>query len=69
MNIHQLKGQVRKIKGAAMERVGRLIGNDSLEHNGAAEYSAGRIQKGYGDTKMNMKRMLHRRMSRGGTVS
>lgn len=69
MNMHQFKGQGRKIKGAAMERVGRLTGNASLEHNGAAECSAGRIQKGYGDTKMNFKKMLHRRMSRASTAS
>jgi uncharacterized protein YjbJ (UPF0337 family) len=55
MNQDQIKGRVEETKGKVKESVGRATGNPDLENRGTAEKIAGKVQKGFGDTKEKVK--------------
>lgn len=55
MNKDQVKGRVEQSSGKVKEVVGKLVGNDRLRTEGAAEKVKGKVQAGYGDAKENVK--------------
>ena len=55
MNKDQVKGRVEQSSGAIKEAAGKLVGNDRLRTEGAAEKVKGKVQAGYGDAKENVK--------------
>ena len=55
MNKDQVKGRVEQSSGKVKEVVGKLVGNDRLRTEGAAEKIKGEVQAGYGDAKENAK--------------
>lgn len=55
MNKDQVEGRVEEAKGKIKEGAGKVTGNESLEGEGLADQAAGKVQKGYGDTKEDVK--------------
>jgi len=55
MNKDQVKGRVDQSSGTVKEVAGKLVGNDRLRTEGAAEKVKGKVQAGYGDAKENVK--------------
>ena len=55
MNKDQVKGRVEQSSGTIKEVTGKLVGNDRLRTEGAAEKVKGKVQAGYGDAKENAK--------------
>ena len=55
MNKDQVKGRVGQTTGKVKEVAGKLVGNDRLRTEGAAEQVKGKVQAGYGDAKENAK--------------
>ena len=55
MNKDQVKGRVEQTSGKVKEVAGKLVGNDRLRTEGAAEQVKGKVQAGYGDAKENVK--------------
>ena len=55
MNKDQVKGRVEQSSGKVKELAGKLVGNDKLRTEGAAEQVKGKVQAGYGDAKENVK--------------
>ena len=55
MNKDQVKGRVEQSTGKIKEVAGKLVGNDRLRTEGAAEKVKGKVQAGYGDAKENIK--------------
>ena len=55
MNKDQVKGRVEQTTGKVKEAAGKLVGNDRLRTEGAAEQVKGKVQAGYGDAKENVK--------------
>lgn len=55
MNKDQVAGRVDQAKGKLKEVTGRVVGNESLEAQGAAEKVAGKVQSSYGDVKEKTK--------------
>ena len=55
MNKDQVKGRVEQSSGKVKELAGKLVGNDKLRTEGAAEQVKGKVQAGYGDAKENAK--------------
>ena len=55
MNQDQFKGRVEEAKGKVKETAGRVTGNPDLEDRGTADKIAGKVQKGFGDTKERVK--------------
>ncbi len=55
MNKDQVKGRVEQSSGKVKELAGKLVGNDKLRTDGAAEQVKGKVQAGYGDAKENAK--------------
>ena len=55
MNKDQVKGRVEQTSGKVKEIAGKLVGNDKLRTEGAAEQIKGKVQAGYGDAKENVK--------------
>ena len=51
MNKDQVKGTLEKAKGSVKEAVGKTVGNERLEAEGAADQVAGSVQKKVGDVK------------------
>lgn len=51
MNKDQMKGASKDAKGSIKEAAGKLTGNERLQAEGAAEKTAGKVQKGVGDMK------------------
>jgi uncharacterized protein YjbJ (UPF0337 family) len=51
MNKDQVKGSLEKAKGSVKETVGRALGNEKLQAEGAADKTAGAVQKKVGDVK------------------
>lgn len=58
VNKDQVKGVARQVKGSVKEAAGRVTGNRRTEAEGAAEKTAGKVQKGYGDVKEKIKSVL-----------
>ena len=55
MNKDQVKGRVEQTTGKVKEAAGKLVGNDRLRTEGAADQVKGKVQAGYGDAKENVK--------------
>ena len=55
MNKDQVKGRVGQTTGKVKEVAGKLVGNDRLRTEGAADQVKGKVQAGYGDAKENAK--------------
>ena len=55
MNKDQVKGRVEQSSGTIKEAAGKLVGNDRLRTEGAAEKVKGKVQASYGDAKENAK--------------
>jgi uncharacterized protein YjbJ (UPF0337 family) len=51
MNKDQVKGGLGKAKGNVKETVGKAVGNERLQSEGAADKTAGAVQKKVGDVK------------------
>ena len=51
MNKDQVKGTLEKAKGHVKEGVGKAVGNERLQAEGAADQTAGAVQKKVGDVK------------------
>lgn len=49
MNKNTTEGQLKQVKGSVKEALGKVIGNDSLEAEGATEKAVGKAQKGAGE--------------------
>ena len=60
MNKDQVKGRVEQGSGKIKEAAGKLVGNDRLRTEGAAEQVKGKVQAGYGDTKENAKDKINK---------
>ena len=58
MNKDQVKGVGKQAKGSVKEAAGRVTGNRKTEAEGAAEKTAGKVQKGFGDVKEKVKGAL-----------
>ena len=58
MNKDQVKGRVEESSGTVKEIAGKLVGNDRLRTEGAAEKVKGKVQAGYGDAKEDAKDKL-----------
>lgn len=56
MNKDQVKGLVREATGKAKEALGRATGNEKTELKGAAQKTAGKVQKAYGDAKEDIRK-------------
>jgi len=51
MNKDEVKGGLDKAKGSVKETVGKAVGNERLQAEGAADKTAGAVQKKMGDVK------------------
>ena len=58
VNKDQVKGVGKQAKGSVNEAAGRVTGNRKTEAEGAAEKTAGKVQKGFGDVKEKVKGAL-----------
>ena len=58
MNKDQIKGQIAAVKGKVKEVAGNIVGNKSLEAEGLAQKTVGKIQAGLGDIKSDLKSKL-----------
>lgn len=58
MNKDQVKGSLEKAKGSAKETVGKAVGNEKLQAEGAADKTAGAVQKKIGDVKDAVKSVI-----------
>ncbi len=56
MNKDQVKGDVKEVKGKAKETAGKVFGDKTMENKGTLQNAAGKIQKGYGDAKEEIKK-------------
>ena len=55
MNRDQLKGGLEKAKGSIKETTGKVVGSERLQAEGAADKTAGAVQKKVGDVKQAVK--------------
>jgi uncharacterized protein YjbJ (UPF0337 family) len=51
MNKDQVKGELNQAKGSVKQAVGKAVGNERLQAEGAADKTAGAVQKKVGDVK------------------
>jgi len=51
MHKDQIKGAAKDAKGSAKEAAGRATGDDKLRAEGAADKTAGKVQKGVGNVE------------------
>ena len=58
VNKDQVKGGGNQAKGSVKQTAGRVTGNRRTEAEGAAEKTAGKVQKGFGDIKEKVKGAL-----------
>ena len=56
MNKDQVKGDIKEVKGQVKETAGKIFGDKNLEDKGKIQNAAGKIQKGYGDAKEEVKK-------------
>ena len=56
MNNAQVKGDIKQVKGQIKETTGKLLGDKTLENKGTLQNAAGKIQKGYGNAKEEIKK-------------
>ncbi len=50
-NKDEVEGKFDQAKGAVKENVGRAVGNDEMEAEGAADRAGGNLQEGYGTAR------------------
>lgn len=60
MNKDQVKGGLEKAKGSVKETVGKAVGNEKLQAEGAADKTAGAVQKKVGDVKDAVKTLTRK---------
>lgn len=58
MNKDQVKGGAEQAKGKTKEVAGKAVGNKELEQEGKLENTGGKVQKGYGDVKEDIKKSI-----------
>lgn len=58
VNKDQVKGVGKQVKGSVKQTAGGMTGNRRTEAEGAAEKTAGKVQKGFGDVKEKVKGAL-----------
>ncbi len=51
MHKDTIKGAAEEAVGSAKQAIGKATGNERLEAEGAADKTAGKVQKGVGDLK------------------
>jgi len=51
MHKDEMKGAAKDMKGSIKEAAGKATGNDKMAAEGAAERTAGKVQKGVGNLK------------------
>ena len=51
MNKDHAKGTLEKAKGSVKQTVGKAVGNERLQAEGAADKTSGAVQKKVGDVK------------------
>ena len=47
----EIKGKGKQVKGAAKEKLGRMVGNRNLEDEGRGERVAGKFQERFGHAR------------------
>lgn len=55
MNKDQAKGKKDTAKGNVKEKVGKAVGNESLEGEGKVDKASGKTRETYGDAKEKVK--------------
>ena len=58
VNRDQIAGAAKQAKGAVKDAAGKAVGNERLQAEGKAEKIAGKVQKGYGDAKEEIRDAL-----------
>jgi uncharacterized protein YjbJ (UPF0337 family) len=56
MNKDQTKGQIKEVKGNIKEVAGKALGDKTMENKGKVQNAVGKVQKGYGDAKEEIKK-------------
>jgi uncharacterized protein YjbJ (UPF0337 family) len=51
MHKDEMKGAAKDAKGSVKEAIGKATGNERMQAEGAAEKTAGKVQKGVGNMK------------------
>ena len=58
MDKDRIAGSIKKVKGAAKEAVGRVVGDPKLESDGKTEKAVGKVQNAVGGVKDAMRDSL-----------
>jgi uncharacterized protein YjbJ (UPF0337 family) len=58
VNRDQVAGTAKQAKGAVKDAAGKVVGNERLQAEGKADKVAGKVQKGYGDAKEEVRDAL-----------
>jgi uncharacterized protein YjbJ (UPF0337 family) len=58
VNRDQIAGTAKQAKGAVKDAAGKAVGNERLQAEGKADKVAGKVQKGYGDAKEEVRDAL-----------
>ena len=58
VNRDQVAGTTKQAKGAVKDAAGKVVGNERLQAEGKADKVAGKVQKGYGDAKEEVRDAL-----------
>ncbi|MET3522831.1 CsbD family protein [Mesorhizobium abyssinicae] len=58
VNIDQIAGLAKQIKGSIRETVGKAIGNRPMQIRGIADKATGKVQKACGDMKAVIKKAM-----------
>ena len=51
MHKDEMKGAAKDAKGSMKEAAGKMTGDERMQAEGAAEKTAGKVQKGFGNLK------------------
>ncbi|PBC02453.1 CsbD family protein [Mesorhizobium sp. WSM3860] len=58
VNMDQIVGLAKQIKGSIRQAIGKATGNRPMEIRGMADKSAGQVQKACGDMKATLKKAM-----------
>ncbi|RWF75541.1 MAG: CsbD family protein [Mesorhizobium sp.] len=58
VNRDQVVGLAKQLKGSVKKAAGEAMGNRRVQAEGAADKSAGKMQKAYGDMKDKLRKVL-----------
>ena len=58
VNRDQIASTAKQAKGAVKDAAGKAVGNERLQAEGKADKVAGKVQKGYGDAKEEVRDAL-----------